>query len=156
MLCASGITASSVGCRAGWLAHLQFCYRTFNVLTSWDNAHRSCQVHSSGLLSIASPEENDFIRDRLPQDTPCTHLGLTVSKGAFDWTDDSVWSFSRIGNQGNITVNDSNRCMHRNMTNGLWYASDCQQKCAYICKTYRGKGLSIFYHVLLRGCARTW
>ncbi|XP_031563069.1 uncharacterized protein LOC116298682 [Actinia tenebrosa] len=133
----TGITASNVGCGSRWIAHLQFCYLSFNTLTSWDTAHTSCQVHSSGLLSIVSAEEDDFIRNRMSGSTPCIHLGLTVRQEAFVWTDDSVWSFSRLGHQGNITVNDSNQCVYRNMTDSLWYTSDCQRMCGYVCKTYR-------------------
>lgn len=48
-------------CEPGWDKFQGFCYRHFSSRQSWDAAEQHCRLSGGHLLSVMTPEEQDYI-----------------------------------------------------------------------------------------------
>lgn len=51
-------------CEPGWEKFQGFCYRHFSLRQSWEVAEQHCRKLGAHLVSIMSPEEQDFLNSR--------------------------------------------------------------------------------------------
>lgn len=62
----SSVTFSDLEqCEPGWDKFHGFCYRHFSQRLSWEVAEQHCRMVGAHLVSIMSPEEQDYINSRL-------------------------------------------------------------------------------------------
>ncbi|MEQ2189863.1 hypothetical protein GOODEAATRI_029789, partial [Goodea atripinnis] len=52
-------------CEPGWDKFHGFCYRHFSQRQSWEVAERHCRMQGAHLVSIMTPEEQDYINSRV-------------------------------------------------------------------------------------------
>ncbi|XP_078616305.1 echinoidin-like [Branchiostoma floridae x Branchiostoma japonicum] len=95
----SGCTAGPLGkgfhqnravtsCPPYWIPWEGACYRFFDHALSWRQAERMCALFASNVVSIHSPEENNFVYG-LTAHYVRTWIGLNDinADGEFTWTD---------------------------------------------------------------------
>lgn len=149
----AGLYFSNRGCYGSWIANLQFCYHIEPAWKlTWHDARKKCDSYLGNLVSIGSQEEYDFLEEAFinKQVSSCLHIGLQNNTGSSvpSWVDGNMWSFSKLNTsyeQDNITET----CVHRNV-DGLWYFSNCSEKCGFVCKRYRGRITVLHYFRIKR------
>lgn len=52
-------------CEPGWDKFQGFCYRHFGQRLSWEVAEQHCRMLGAHLVSIMTPEEQNYINSRL-------------------------------------------------------------------------------------------
>lgn len=65
-------------CEPGWKKFQGFCYRHFTKRQSWEAAEQHCRMCGGHLLSVMTPEEQDYINGKAPEE----HDSLTSLKSS--------------------------------------------------------------------------
>uniref|UniRef100_A0A3B4UP08 C-type lectin domain-containing protein n=1 Tax=Seriola dumerili TaxID=41447 RepID=A0A3B4UP08_SERDU len=60
-------------CEPGWDKFHGFCYRHFSQRLSWEVAEQHCRMQGAHLVSIMTPEEQNYINSRFTVPTVCGH-----------------------------------------------------------------------------------
>ncbi|PFX29244.1 C-type lectin domain family 12 member B [Stylophora pistillata] len=137
-----GVFLSNRGCYGGWIANLQFCYFiASNWKKTWHEAREICVKRRGNLVSIGSLEEDDFLEEVLKKTkevSSCIYIGLQTGHVNLtpSWEDKNVWKFSKLSTRYD-QENSTDLCAYR-YSDGLWYLSNCSEKCGFMCKKYRG------------------
>uniref|UniRef100_A0A1I8AJM6 C-type lectin domain-containing protein n=1 Tax=Steinernema glaseri TaxID=37863 RepID=A0A1I8AJM6_9BILA len=114
------------------------CFFIVPVLTTFEDAHKTCSNLKLRVASIHRELDNDHLSetafDRL------SDLGIEGSsfwlgaekKGSWKWLDGSDmvfsnWAEGHPGSDGN--------CLFVNSTSGLWFSGDCLKKAPYVCES---------------------
>ena len=61
-------------CEPGWEKFQSFCYRHFAKRQSWEAAEQHCRMCGGHLLSVMTPEEQDYINGRFKWSGSKNHL----------------------------------------------------------------------------------
>lgn len=75
-----------MSCPIGWEKVESSCYQGHSVGKKFVVAKATCESQNSTLTSIVSPEENDYIKNRIGDKN---HLGLVEvnNDGKYEWFD---------------------------------------------------------------------
>merc|ERR1711872_361503 len=83
-------------CPCGWIKNGQQCYKYFETTSTRSVAEAMCEREGGNLVSIHSPEENNFVH----QLSMCTEEDFWIgshdkdSDRFWEWTDSSPWTFA--------------------------------------------------------------
>ena len=119
---------------------MQFCYRIQpSWKQTWYDAKKTCERYLASLVSIGSHEEYRFFERALHKikASSCVHIGLHTHEADWPpfWVDGNLWGFSKLN--ASSLPNRTHSCVQR-YADGLWYMNDCNEKCGFVCKKYRG------------------
>ncbi|KAL4629541.1 brevican core protein-like [Arapaima gigas] len=73
-------------CEAGWDKFQGFCYKHFSNRQSWEVAEQQCRLYGAHLVSIMTPEEQEFINGNY-KEYQWTGLNDKTIEGDFRWSD---------------------------------------------------------------------
>lgn len=62
-------------CEPGWEKFQSFCYRHFTESQNWEAAEQHCRMCGGHLLSVMTPEEEDYISGKTTEEH---HLDLSL------------------------------------------------------------------------------
>ncbi|XP_055359373.1 brevican core protein-like isoform X2 [Betta splendens] len=75
-------------CEPGWDRFQGFCYQHFSKRLSWEAAEQHCRMCGGHLISVMSPEEQDYVNDKY-REYQWTGLNDRTIEGDFRWSDGS-------------------------------------------------------------------
>ncbi|XP_063803148.1 brevican core protein isoform X2 [Pseudophryne corroboree] len=73
-------------CLDDWDTFQGFCYKHFYTRKSWEEAETHCRHYGSHLMSIVTPEEQDFVNNKY-KEYQWTGLNDRTIEGDFQWSD---------------------------------------------------------------------
>uniref|UniRef100_A0A3B5MSV2 Brevican n=1 Tax=Xiphophorus couchianus TaxID=32473 RepID=A0A3B5MSV2_9TELE len=115
-------------CEPGWDKFHGFCYRHFSQRQSWEVAERHCRTQGAHLVSIMTPEEQDYINSRVMIEMPLFSNSNLFSKSIQlyeNWYRGQPDSYFLSGEDCVVMVwHDS----------GRWSDVPCNYHLAYTCK----------------------
>ncbi|XP_069791498.1 secretory phospholipase A2 receptor isoform X3 [Narcine bancroftii] len=110
---------------------------------NWLAAAVACSLMGSNLVSITTPKEQDFIKNRMEKLLTSGHekwwIGLYAEnpKTGFRWIDDSsLFYYNWDDNYPSRLHNHSGRCVYMSSKTGRWSDSKCFLSLPFICKRY--------------------
>lgn len=65
-ICSLFVSSDLEACEPGWEKFQGFCYRHFTKRQSWEVAEQHCRMCGGHLLSVMTPEEQDYINGKAP------------------------------------------------------------------------------------------
>ena len=118
----------------------------------WKNAKEKCNEAGGKLVSVHSPEENDFIFGMKTQ----AWLGgvFNADNQEWMWSDETGWNHTSWKRGEPNNLGGAEYCLEfLDNVKGKWNDQDCANELPYICKislTIDGKCLRIYCILLLR------
>ncbi|XP_071253571.1 brevican core protein-like isoform X1 [Salvelinus alpinus] len=73
-------------CEPGWEKFMGFCYRHFTKRQGWEVAEQHCRMCGGHLISVMTPEEQDYINE-MYREYQWTGLNDRTIEGDFRWSD---------------------------------------------------------------------
>merc|ERR1712013_454490 len=142
-----GIGASPGGkCPCGWMQNGAQCYKYFETQATRNEAEERCEVEGGHLVSIHSPEENNFVHHL----SMCSKEDFWIgshdkdSDRSWKWTDTSPWTYAnwaRVEHTGDWWLQN---CAHmfaldgslggKNFTGGEWHIVMCHLQYNFVCE----------------------
>uniref|UniRef100_A0A3B3ZC71 C-type lectin domain-containing protein n=1 Tax=Periophthalmus magnuspinnatus TaxID=409849 RepID=A0A3B3ZC71_9GOBI len=74
-------------CEPGWDKFHGFCYRHFSSRQSWDTAEQHCRLCGAHLVSVMTPEEQNYINGEARVKYQWIGLNDRTIEGDFRWSD---------------------------------------------------------------------
>ncbi|KAA8585380.1 hypothetical protein FQN60_004074, partial [Etheostoma spectabile] len=143
----------SGSCPNGWKSNsnLRYCYKVFHSSQlekklSWLQAHLSCRRHGANLLSISSPEEEQFVLQVLHEafgesedhEQHWFWIGLNrrnpMDNGSWKWSDGMAFTYQNFGRY----YYNVRQCAAADLGTMTWLAMHCDSELDWICKIPRG------------------
>ncbi|XP_042223061.1 macrophage mannose receptor 1-like isoform X2 [Homarus americanus] len=135
----------TVGCEDGWEAFDKYCYKHSNAdhsyeMDTYDNTRAKCQGLGGDLVSIHTPEENDFVFSLLSIERfyTSTWIGMTDNghPGDLTWSDGTSVTFTNWGVVYSYPFTHIPTCAQYayTETQALWSMNKCEEVSYYICK----------------------
>ena len=111
------------------------CYKFFDTATSWDSARYQCQCQGNyDLASIASEEENNFIKSLIGANEVWIGLHDTATQNTFEWTDGTVFAYKNWdASQPNNAGGRQDCAVMR--ASGKWDDLICSKDYKFVCET---------------------
>ncbi|KAF7653995.1 hypothetical protein LDENG_00075190, partial [Lucifuga dentata] len=138
------------GCTDGWsaLPHFRNCYRLFHNVDwsekkSWEAAHEDCLARGSDLVSIHSPEEEEFLSTYSRDSAKWIGLKHNPTEGGYSWSDGTPLSHTNWGPGEPNNHEDREDCVemvsNKNGTHSWWNDLNCDAHQDWICMIAKGK-----------------
>uniref|UniRef100_A0A671WE13 Mannose receptor C-type 2 n=1 Tax=Sparus aurata TaxID=8175 RepID=A0A671WE13_SPAAU len=145
----------SGSCPSGWKSNsnLRYCYKVFHSSQleqklSWLQAHLYCHRHGANLLSIGSPEEEQFVLQVLHEafgwvesedhEQHWFWIGLNrrnpMDNGSWKWSDGLAFTYQNFGRY----YYNIRQCAAADLGTMTWLAMHCDSELDWICKIPRG------------------
>ncbi|XP_073350698.1 C-type mannose receptor 2 [Pagrus major] len=143
----------SGSCPSGWKSNsnLRYCYKVFHSSQleqklSWLQAHLHCRRHGANLLSIGSPEEEQFVLQVLHEafgeseehEQHWFWIGLNrrnpMDNGSWKWSDGLAFTYQNFGRY----YYNIRQCAAADLGSMTWLAMHCDSELDWICKIPRG------------------
>ncbi|KAM4531180.1 C-type mannose receptor 2 [Odontesthes bonariensis] len=148
----------SGSCPNGWKSNsnLRYCYKVFHSSQlehrqSWVLAHLFCRRHGANLLSISSPEEEQFVLQVLHEifgesedhEQHWFWIGLNrrnpMDNGSWKWSDGLALTYQNFGRY----YYNIRQCAAADLGTMTWLAMHCESELDWICKIPRGSVESV-------------
>uniref|UniRef100_A0A3Q0R1W4 Brevican n=1 Tax=Amphilophus citrinellus TaxID=61819 RepID=A0A3Q0R1W4_AMPCI len=122
-------------CEPGWDKFHGFCYRHFGQRLSWEAAEQHCRMMGAHLVSIMTPEEQDYINSHY-KEYQWTGLNDKTIEDDFHWSDGNPLLYENwYKGQPDSYFRSGEDCVvmvwH---DNGRWSDVPCNYHLAYTCK----------------------
>uniref|UniRef100_A0A3B4ZM95 Brevican core protein-like n=1 Tax=Stegastes partitus TaxID=144197 RepID=A0A3B4ZM95_9TELE len=132
-LCHTGV------CEPGWEKFQGFCYRHFSKRQSWEAAEQHCRMCGGHLLSVMTPEEQDYINDKY-REYQWIGLNDRTIEGDFRWSDGSPLLYENWykGQPDSYFLSGEDCAVMVWHDGGRWSDVPCNYHLSYTCK----KGVS--------------
>ncbi|XP_028326251.1 brevican core protein [Gouania willdenowi] len=126
-------------CESGWEKFQGFCYHHFSKRQSWEAAEQHCRMCGGHLLSVMTPEEQDYINDKYRE---YQWIGLSdkTIEGDFHWSDGNPLLYENWykGQPDSYFLSGEDCAVMVWHDGGRWSDVPCNYHLAYTCK----KGVS--------------
>ncbi|XP_060905376.1 brevican core protein [Labrus mixtus] len=126
-------------CEPGWEKFHGFCYRHFTTRQSWEAAEQHCRMCGGHLLSVMTPEEQDYINDRY-REYQWIGLNDRTIEGDFRWSDGNPLLYQNWfrGQPDSYFLSGEDCAVMVWHDGGRWSDVPCNYHLSYTCK----KGVS--------------
>ncbi|XP_065814152.1 brevican core protein isoform X2 [Labrus bergylta] len=126
-------------CEPGWEKFHGFCYRHFTTRQSWEAAEQHCRMCGGHLLSVMTPEEQDYINDRY-REYQWIGLNDKTIEGDFRWSDGNPLLYQNWfrGQPDSYFLSGEDCAVMVWHDGGRWSDVPCNYHLSYTCK----KGVS--------------
>ncbi|CAJ1063096.1 brevican core protein [Xyrichtys novacula] len=126
-------------CEPGWEKFQGFCYRHFTTRQSWEAAEQHCRMCGGHLLSVMTPEEQDYINEKYKE---YQWIGLNdrTIEGDFRWSDGNPLLYENWyrGQPDSYFLSGEDCAVMVWHDGGRWSDVPCNYHLSYTCK----KGIS--------------
>ncbi|XP_040268338.1 brevican core protein isoform X2 [Bufo bufo] len=122
-------------CLEDWDTFQGFCYKHFYDRKRWEEAETHCREYGGHLVSIVTPEEQDFVNNQY-KDFQWTGLNDRTIEGDFQWSDGNPLLFENW-NQGqpdSYFLSGEDCVVMGWHDGGLWSDVPCNYHLPYTCK----------------------
>uniref|UniRef100_A0A3P8RX81 Brevican n=1 Tax=Amphiprion percula TaxID=161767 RepID=A0A3P8RX81_AMPPE len=128
-LCQTGV------CEPGWEKFQGFCYRHFSKRQSWEAAEQHCRMCGGHLLSVMTPEEQDYINDKY-REYQWIGLNDRTIEGDFRWSDGSPLLYENWyrGQPDSYFLSGEDCAVMVWHDGGRWSDVPCNYHLSYTCK----------------------
>ncbi|XP_069583782.1 brevican core protein isoform X2 [Ranitomeya imitator] len=122
-------------CLEDWDTFQGFCYKHFYDRKSWEEAETHCREYGGHLVSIVTPEEQDFVNNKY-QDYQWTGLNDRTIEGDFQWSDGNPLLFEdwKQGQPDSYFLSGEDCVVMGWHDGGLWSDVPCNYHLPYTCK----------------------
>nr|XP_046254885.1 brevican core protein isoform X2 [Scatophagus argus] len=126
-------------CEPGWEKFQGFCYRHFSKRQSWEAAEQHCRMCGGHLLSVMTPEEQDYINDKY-REYQWIGLNDRTIEGDFRWSDGNPLLYENWyrGQPDSYFLSGEDCAVMVWHDGGHWSDVPCNYHLSYTCK----KGVS--------------
>ncbi|XP_078659901.1 lymphocyte antigen 75-like isoform X2 [Branchiostoma floridae x Branchiostoma belcheri] len=135
-------------CPAGWRNNNGYCYQfNINPKMTWPDARHYCESHGAMLLTIHSPDEQNFVQTMFPTllagGVRDLWLGISdvADDGYFDWVDGSNETYSNWFPNNPADTTGSWDCsrLYTGSDRGQWETASCFNLHGFVCKIPDGE-----------------
>ncbi|XP_056401157.1 brevican core protein isoform X2 [Hyla sarda] len=122
-------------CLDYWDTFQGFCYKHFFDRKSWEEAETQCREYGGHLVSIVTPEEQDFVNNQY-KDYQWTGLNDRTIEGDFQWSDGNPLLFEKWkqGQPDSYFLSGEDCVVMGFHDGGLWSDVPCNYHLPYTCK----------------------
>ncbi|XP_078107872.1 brevican core protein [Sander vitreus] len=127
-------------CEPGWEKFQSFCYHHFSKRQSWEAAEQHCRMCGGHLLSVMTPEEQDYINDKY-REYQWIGLNDRTIEGDFRWSDGNPLLYENWfrGQPDSYFLSGEDCAVMVWHDGGRWSDVPCNYHLSYTCK----KGVSL-------------
>ncbi|CDQ69747.1 unnamed protein product [Oncorhynchus mykiss] len=130
-------------CEPGWEKFMGFCYQHFTKRQGWEVAEQHCRLCGGHLISVMTPEEQDYINDKY-REYQWTGLNDRTIEGDFRWSDGNPLLYENWyrGQPDSYFLSGEDCVVMVWHDGGRWSDVPCNYHLSYTCK----KGTSFCGH----------
>ncbi|XP_030609756.1 uncharacterized protein LOC115797337 isoform X2 [Archocentrus centrarchus] len=127
-------TDSALSCQPRWFLFGQRCLAFYPVWSSWSDAKFVCSQSGGDLVSIHTPEDQQFVAQVANTAAPVWLGGYQEQQnGPWFWTDGTPFRISSWITQRQKTAGGGWACMEMIPTGGELHSTPCEELKFYIC-----------------------
>uniref|UniRef100_A0A4W5QFE5 Brevican n=1 Tax=Hucho hucho TaxID=62062 RepID=A0A4W5QFE5_9TELE len=122
-------------CEPGWEKFMGFCYRHFTKRQGWEGAEQHCRMCGGHLISVMTPEEQDYINDKY-REYQWTGLNDRTIEGDFRWSDGNPLLYENWyrGQPDSYFLSGEDCVVMVWHDGGRWSDVPCNYHLSYTCK----------------------
>ncbi|XP_030606810.1 brevican core protein [Archocentrus centrarchus] len=122
-------------CEPGWEKFQGFCYQHFSKRQSWEAAEQHCRLSGGHLLSVMTPEEQDYINDKY-REYQWIGLNDRTIEGDFRWSDGNPLLYENWykGQPDSYFLSGEDCAVMVWHDGGHWSDVPCNYHLSYTCK----------------------
>ncbi|XP_070996560.1 aggrecan core protein-like [Oncorhynchus clarkii lewisi] len=122
-------------CEPGWEKFMGFCYQHFTKRQGWEVAEQHCRLCGGHLISVMTPEEQDYINDKY-REYQWTGLNDRTIEGDFRWSDGNPLLYENWyrGQPDSYFLSGEDCVVMVWHDGGRWSDVPCNYHLSYTCK----------------------